>query len=333
MTPGLLATISPGEARLVFFLACLLAALALGYAARRTGLLRPERAGLIMSVAIVGVDAPVALVALWFLKIQADVWKVPVVGLLVAIATILIGLALARRLPAADRIVVALQGGMGNVGYTMGGAMALALWNVQGLAVEQMFCMMWPFFTFLFCFPLAHHYAGSTTRAEGGDAAYAIRLLGRSLADIRSLPLYLATLGLILNLMDVSPPQWFIQWHLLDALMLTGILMQFGAIGLTVQVRRLPRFWRPALGSAALKFLLSPALMLAAALAFGLTGQPLYVCLVLSAMPTALYSVLIANVFRFDCDLATTTCLLTLLLSLVFGVPTLALLARAGLLG
>ena len=52
----------------------------------------------------------------------------------------------------------------------------------------------------------------------------------------------------------------------------------------------------------------------------------------LSVMPTALYSVLIANLFRLNTDLANTTFLLTTLFCLAVIVPAIVLLARAGLL-
>jgi len=309
-----------------------------GYLARRTGLLRPESASGIMSAAIIGIDAPVALLALWFLRIHAGVWKVPVAGFTVAVVAVLAGLAIARwrRMATQDRVVFALQGGMGNVGYTLGGAIAFAVWGLQGLAVEQMFCMMWPFFSFLFCWPLAHHFADPVVLTAKGprhaDIAYALRILGKSLADLRSLPLYLATLGLVLNLAGAAPPQPVADWHILDALMVVGIVMQFGSVGLTVRVSRLTAWWKPALGAAALKFLLSPLLMLAAVLVLGITGDALKVCLMLSVMPTALYSVLIANLFRLNTDLANTTFLLTTCLCLAVIVPLIVLLARAGLL-
>lgn len=340
MPPTFLAlSVGPAETRFGLLLACIVLAMAGGYAARRTGVLKPEWAGSIMSAAIIGVDAPIALFALWFLQVRADVWKVPAAGLLVAVVMVLAGLAIARwrRMPPADGIVFALQGSMGNVGYTLGGAIAFAVWGVQGLAVEQMFCMMWPFFTFLFCFPIAHHYAGSAAHpgSDGlpvGDLRYAVRIFRKSLMDIRSLPLYLATLGLVLNLTGVPEPHRIVDWHVVDVLMVVGILMQFGSVGLTVQVRRLPAFLKPALGTAALKFVLSPALMLGATLAMGITGQALQVCLILSIMPTALYSVMIANVFRLNRDLANTTFLLTHLVALAVIIPAIALLARAGFL-
>jgi predicted permease len=311
-----------------------------GYLARRTGLVKIESASGIMSAAIIGVDAPIALFALWFLRIHPGVWKVPVAGLAVAVLVVLAGLAIARwrRMAMRDRVVFALQSGMGNVGYTLGGAIAFAVWGLQGLSVEQMFCMMWPFFSFLFCWPLAHHYADPVEATDKGprhaDIAYALRILGKSLADIRSLPLYLATLGLVLNLAGTAPPQAVADpdWHVLDALMVIGIIMQFGSVGLTVRVSRLAAWWKPALGSAALKFLLCPVLMLAAVFALGITGDSLKVCLMLSVMPTALYSVLIANLFRLNTDLANTTFLLTTLFCLAVIVPAIVLLARAGLL-
>jgi predicted permease len=93
--------------------------------------------------------------------------------------------------------------------------------------------------------------------------------------------------------------------------MIVGILLQFGSVGMTVYAGQIPVFWKRAVGSGLLKFLLSPALMLGLALAMGITGQPLYVCVLLAAMPTALYSVLIASLFGLNRDLANTTFILT----------------------
>jgi predicted permease len=329
---------TPAGSRFLLFLGCIVGAMAGGYLARRTGLVKIEAASGIMSAAIIGVDAPIALFALWFLQIHAGVWKVPVAGFAVAVLVVLAGLAIARwrRMATRDRVVFALQAGMGNVGYTLGGAIAFAVWGLQGLSVEQMFCMMWPFFSFLFCWPLAHHYADPVEAGDKGprhaDIAYALRILGRSMADLRSLPVYTATLGLVLNLLGATPPQRVADWHVLDALMVIGIFMQFGSVGLTVRVSRLAAWWKPALGAAALKFLLCPVLMLAAVLALGITGDSLKVCLMLSVMPTALYSVLIANLFRLNTDLANTTFLLTTIFCLAVVVPAIVLLARAGLL-
>ena len=313
----LAAQTGPAEWRLVLYVACIVASAAGGYAGRRTGLLRPAWARRIMSVAIVACDAPIALLAIWHLDIPPGVWRVPVAGAVVGVATCLGGLAAARlrRMPPADAAVFGMQAGMGNVGYTLGGLLCFVLWGLQGLALEQMFCLMWPFFAFLFCFPVARHYGeaagGAAGGAGGGVIAYAARALGRSLTDIRSLPLYLATAGLVLNLRAVVPPAEVRQWHVIDVLMLAGVFMQFGSVGMTVEARRLPVFWKKALGSAALKFLLSPLLMLGVGLALGLEGQPLWVCLLLAAMPTALYSVLMANLFGLNKDLANATFILT----------------------
>ena len=315
------------DVRFVLFSACLLVAIVGGYVLRRKGVMKPEWAGRIMSAAIVGCDAPIACLAIWFLQMQADVWKVPVAGAIVGVTTCLLGLAAARwrRMAPADAAVFGLQAGMGNVGYTLGGAIVFVLWGIQGLALEQMFCMMWPFFAFLFCFPIARHYGrrAAGAPAGGGLAAYALKALGQSLADVRSLPLYLATLGLALNLTGATPPGFVRRWHVIDALMVVGIFIQFGAVGMTVYAGRMVLYWKKALGSAGLKFLASPALMLGATLAMGMTGTPLYVCLLLAAMPTAIYSVLMANLFGLNKDLANTTFILTHAIGLGIALPAL----------
>jgi len=317
--------------RFVLFTACILAAVAGGYVLRRLGVVKPEWAGRIMSGAIVGCDAPIAGLAIWFLQVRRDVWMVPASGTIVGVLTCLVGLAAARwrRMPPADAAVFGLQAGMGNVGYTLGGAIAFVLWGIQGLALEQVFCMTWPFFAFLFCFPLGRYYAARAggARASGGFVAYALKALGRSLTDLKSLPLYTATAGLVLNLAGAAPPERVREWHLIDALMVVGIFLQFGGVGMTVRAGRMVLYWKKALGSAAIKFLVSPALMLAVTAAMGMACaadlRPFYVCLLLAAMPTALYSVLMANLFGLNRDLANTTFILTHAICLAVAIPAL----------
>ena len=194
---------------------CILAALVGGYIGRRRGILNPAHVRRTMSAAIIGCDSPIALLAIWFLKMDSSTWKVPVVGALVGVAVCLAGLAVARqrRMVPADAAVFGLQAGMGNIGYTFGGAICFMVWGLQGLAVEQIFTMMWPFFAFIFCFPIARHYGEVAAAAAGGEACPAIspwrlvlRTLRQSLLDLRSLPLYAATAGVVLNLAGLEPP-------------------------------------------------------------------------------------------------------------------------------
>jgi predicted permease len=317
--------------RFILFTACIVAAVMGGYLLRRLGVVKPEWAGRVMSGAIIGCDSPIACLAIWFLQIHRDVWMVPVAGIIVGVATCLVGLAVARlrKMPPTDAAVFGLQAGMGNVGYTLGGALALILWGIQGLAIEQMFCMAWPFFAFLFCFPIGRYYAeqASGMHEGGGLVAYALKVLWRSLTDLRSLPLYLATLGLVLNLTGTPPPEIAREWHIIDALMLLGIFLQFGSVGMTVRASRMVLYWKKALGSAAIKFLASPLLMLGVTVAMGMAGatdlRPFYVCMLLAAMPTALYSVLVANLFGLNRDLANTTFVVTHALCFAVAIPTL----------
>ena len=317
------------DSRFILFTACIFAAVAGGYILRRLGVVKPEWAGRIMSGTIIGCDAPIACLAIWFLQIHRDVWMVPAAGLIVGVATCLAGLAVARwrKMQPADAAVFGLQAGMGNAGYTLGGVLAFVLWGIQGLAIEQMFCMMWPFFSFLFCFPIARYYAerASGVHEGGGLVAYAASALWRSLRDIRSLPLYTATLGLVLNLAGAPPPEPAREGHILDALMILGIFLQFGSVGMTVRAGRMVPYWKKALGSAAIKFCVSPLLMLGVTLAMGMAGatdlRPMYVCVLLSAMPTALYSVLMANLFGLNRDLANTTFILTHAICFAVAIP------------
>jgi predicted permease len=319
----ILAAEQPEAKDLWFFfvlLGCILAALVGGYIGRRRGLLNPAHIRRTMSAAIIGCDAPIALLAIWFLQMDADTWKVPVVGALVGMIICGLGLGMARwrRMSLTDAAVFGLQSGMGNVGYTFGGVVCFMMWGLQGLAVEQIFTMMWPFFAFLFCFPIARHYGELAAAAAGGKACPAIprwllvlRTLRQSLLDLRSLPLYAATAGVVLNLAKAEPPHFVNDWHIIHAVMVIGIFLQFGSIGMTVRASRIPVFWKAAVASAGMKFIVSPLVMLGLALAMGLEGMQLYACVVLAASPTAVYSILMANLFGLNKDLANTTFITT----------------------
>ena len=64
--------------------------------------------------------------------------------------------------------------------------------------------------------------------------------------------------------------------------------------------------------------------MLGAALALGLSGMQLEVCVLLAAMPTAVYSILMANLFGLNRDLANTTFILTHAIAFAALVPGMA---------
>ena len=133
-----------GQVRFVLFVGCILLAMGGGYLLRRWGVVRAASARPVISAAIIGCDAPIAGLSLWLLTDLAGAWKVPVAGGLVGVAACLVGLALARwrRMAPADAAVFGLQGGMGNVGYTLGGSLCFALWGLQGLALEQMLSLI-----------------------------------------------------------------------------------------------------------------------------------------------------------------------------------------------
>jgi predicted permease len=352
----ILAAEQPEARDLSFFfilVGCILTALVGGYIGRRRGILNPAHIRRTMSAAIIGCDAPIALLAIWFLKMDADTWKVPVVGAIVGTIVCGLGLVLARwrRMPLTDAPIFGLQSGMGNVGYTFGGVVCFMAWGLQGLAVEQIFTMMWPFFAFLFCFPIARHYGELATAAAGGEAQPAaprwlivLRILRQSLLDLRSLPLYAATAGVLLNLANSSqgdmavhlreavgtglfvPPREFVEkWHILHIVMIVGIFLQFGSIGMTVRASRILVYWKAALASAAMKFLVSPLVMLGLALAMGLGGMQLQVCVVLAAAPTAVYSILMANLFGLNKDLANTTFVTTHAIAFTVLIVTMVL--------
>jgi len=144
--------------------------------------------------------------------------------------------------------------------------------------------------------------------------------LWRGLArDMAANPLVLGIVGGIL----LSASGWSLPGFLdrsLDLVGRTALPLALLSLGAGLEMRHLPREWRPALAISAVKLGLYPAVIGLALHAAGMTGAALRVPVVLLASPCAVMAYVMAREMNGDVQLASAIVLGSTLLSLVSSV-------------
>jgi len=306
--------------KLVFLIALIAGSIGAGYVARRVGL--AERIARILMWFVMTVPYTiVSFLAVWVLKFSAELLVLPLLGMIVLTAGVGVGAVLARMMrmnrPQAGAFV--LSAGASNLGFTMGSFVNFALFGVQGLAVAQLYTSFWEFGMVFVLYPTARHYGHNT-------GAPLWRLILANFRDPRALPLLAAITGLTLNLAGVPRPAFIADLHLVDYLIVFGTVVAFFTTGLRLHFEQLGLHRRLYAIVAAVKFLFLPLVGACLVGIMWLLGVPLVkpddapawkVVLVQASTPTAIYAVVISNLFNLDDKLA----------SIVFVVNTATYLA------
>ncbi|MBI5394426.1 MAG: AEC family transporter [Verrucomicrobia bacterium] len=316
-------------ARVLLPIGLIAGAIGTGYGAQRAGV--GEQAARRLMLFVVTVPyATVAFLAIWVLPFTPELVAMPAMGMLVTTAGVGAGVVIARglRLPRAMAGAFVLTAGASNLGFTMGGFVNYLLFREPGLAVAAMYTTFWDFAMVLLLYPVARHYG------HGADQPL-WRLIVASFADLRSLPLLATALGLTLNLAGVARPAAIARWHVVDVAMLVGAVVAFFVTGLRLQLGRFHEHRRLYALVALVKFLLMPAVAAALVGLMWLAGHPLVhpasapgwkVALVQASTPSAIYAVVISNLFHLDDRLASvifvvnTACYLAVVMPLVLMI-------------
>jgi len=305
----------------LFSLGCLFA----GYAGRRRGWIPESWSRPLHTQTVIWIWSLISLVSLWNMPMdRGNLWLLAVMPLLVVLPAFA-AIPLARAIGAgrSEVGVLACAAGLGNTGSTLGAYLAYLLFAPAGEAMSYGIAIVsiMSVAGILTCYPLARHFA-----APAGEAGPVAGLIARSLFDVRAMPLYASLLGLGLSAAGAPYPAFVLDWRLVDVLCYLAAFGGYLGIGLRLRLGDSGRYLPHHTLLALLRFLLLPGL--AAALLWLLAGMPAplpplgrRVLMLEACMPTAIMSVIIANMFHLDTRLASVLWLWNTLLFFLVPLP------------
>ncbi len=315
---------------LAFLIALIAGSIAAGYVARRLG--AGERVARVLMYFVVLVPySVIGFLAIWRLSFHGEFVLLPLFGFAVMCAGLAAGAAFARALKLPDRSAGALvlTTGASNLGFTMGGFVNYVLFGPAGLATAAMYTLFWNFGMVFVLFPIARHYG------HGSDQPL-WKLILVNLVDIRSLPLVAVLAGLTINLCGVAYPERLTQAilgpaDLLGVLIVAGVVVSFFATGLRLHFAGVfgHKLIYTLVGAS--KFVIMPAVGAGLIGIMWLVGHPMPgpgngVVLVQASTPTAIYAVVISNLFHLDDKLASIIFVVNTAIYLVAILPLIVVL-------
>ncbi len=293
-----------------------------GYVLRRAGLLKRSWARPLMAFNIVVGHSGVVLLTSWSIRMKGELILLTLTGLTLAMVNMGLGRIVGGlfRLPRRKMGAYIITSSMSNVGYTLGGLLCLLLMGERGeeaLGEQVIYVAYFSFYMVLAIYSVGRHYG------EGGGKGF-LRSAIESFRDVRSMPLVALAAGLGLNAGGVARPAALSP--VTTGLIVCATVISMTSIGLTVELRAVRGYLRECIALGATKFLWSPLLGLALCHLFGLSGLERKVVFILSLMPCAIFSTVMAELFKLDTDLANSAFLTTTAFFLVAVLPVLVVL-------
>jgi len=302
-----------GFQQFMLFSAVIYGALLVGWAARETGLIHEKNSAKIMRRTIVFIEPFLIVLIYWALdltKLRVLV-VMPLAASLISIGALFAGGLVARTVGHKDRrergsfVCCAM---FSNVGMTMGSFICFLLLGQRALSIASLYAFYFLPFFFTIGMMVARRYSpsGKVTARE---------MLVRFLRDPISLAPNIAILtGIVVNLAThghrpeaLSP--------VTDALVLVDVTIYSVAIGLSMRFGRVLSYWRDCLGVSFVKFVVSPILGVGVGLLLGCPsiggGLAMQVLIIQSAMPVAIFALVLCKLFDLDMDLANASWIFT----------------------
>ena len=307
----------------LFPISCIVVGLCCGYLLRKLRLLG-ERATSILATIVVSVTYPtVAFLAIWPASLQRKYILLPLICSASVVIMLLVSLAVSGlyRLSKTDRGAFVMACGLSNFGYTMGGLVCYLFYGEDGLALSQVYVVLWMPMVFLVFFPFANCFA------TGQEHKSTLRVIWKGIWHVRSLGLLGSVLGISFALTHVPYPAFLGRYQVLKIVVLAGVFITYGVIGLNLRLGEVRKYVRLYFAQAVVKFAIAPLLALLLITIFGLDYNQLLtkVVLTLAFMPTAVIGVLICNVFGLNARLASAMFVINTLVFLLIVLPILAL--------
>jgi len=326
-------------AKFAIFVIFSIVSLLLGLAVRKKGLLAEDRSRDIHLHTILWTWSPAFFFALWNLPVAwSNVWLVVFQIVLVA------GVGLSS-IPLAKMVcqnrkqvgVFASACAISNIGITLGAFLCYSLIEASPDEDPIAYALAYTAVMQVVGIPVTFNICRHFGEADRGTPLW--RMIIANFLDIRSTPLYFALAGWAMSLV-LPRPAIVKQVGIMDVLFLAGCFGTYVGIGMRLHVSHAFHYVKQHVALAGVRFLLVPAIIagLIYLVRFGpeplqLTPKAAEVLLLLSFMPTAVMSVMLANLFHLDARFATLAWIWNTALFLVIVLPVLLLFPELWRLG
>jgi hypothetical protein len=287
--------------------------LGLGYGLRKTGLLGTEWTRPLMAWLMILVEPPITMYSLWVLR-SDDVavgrsFLGGVGSVILAAALITTGMMFVGRLASEPfghnrktRGAFIASVMFSNNGFTLGVFVCLLFLGIRGQSVGILYATYFlPYFVTV-GFTLGRRYGRSKKRS-------ALQRVWALVSEPLSfLPLSGFAAGLLLHEIAPRPPGWILPIN--KVVVRAEVATYAFAIGCTLSLGSIRRYWRECATVCGMKFLITPVVGIGVVYllrSFGvLSGEPLVgkVILIQNFMPAAIMSVVLAKLFHLNEDLA-----------------------------
>ena len=282
----------------------------------------------IMTAVLIGFNSPIALFAIWQIKLSVQLIWLPIAGLCLmsTISFLSIKFFTFLKLEEKARLTLTLAGGLSNLGYTGGAFVCYVLFGTVGLAMANIYLLLWLPTAYLIFFPMLKTYEiRSATPDKKPNFTF------RYFLDLRLLGLLASIIAIILNLANIKHPQIVFRLHIIDLLIYSASLLCFFAIGLRVRPAHFKNYINLYFILSAVKFIITPViafliLWLLAAAGVDLNILVKKVIIVMAVAPTAVFMVTMSNAFGLDSQLASALWLVNTFTFLIIVMPILILL-------
>ncbi len=276
--------------------------LIVGYLARRRGL-DPDHSPTITRLTLTFIEPIGMVAALWGLRAgQGEAFLLPLLAVVLILAGWPVGAAIGRMLRLRDGDLGAFLGSamFSNIGITYGAFLCYALLGERGAALGYLYGVSYmPTFFTLGFFVASRHSEGPTPTPLQTLRETARRPESRN-------PILAMALGLLLFALHVPRPHFF--GTVVDVVVPSATFLYLFAIGLSLRLRVMLAYWRPALAMHVVKFVAIPVLGVAISYAAGLQRSEhadlLRIMFIEAGTPAAIMSLVLAQVKRLNTDLA-----------------------------
>ena len=310
--------------KILYFVADLIAPLAVGYLLARHTRLSRKTPDHMMTFGIVVVAPLLLAVSMWGAALSLEMIWLPVLGVVMQVVPGAVGFLRVRRKYAdpGEQGSFLLATMLSNRGV-VGALSVVILYQEQAYVWARLVMLFSPFIAYAFCFPMARRFYQISQQREDRPPPWYTALLTRN-----QIPLLGLAAGLALNLAGPPRPQilgrLFMVWvHVLAWVFIVPL-------GFGLDLGEVRRYWTGAIELLGIKFILTPLVIFLLAVAMGLRGEMLYTVTILAAAPTAVTAVIVARLNRINMHVAMAAMILTTLVYIVVVFPLVLLVFGTG---